>query len=1573
MRVLVENEQHTDGTFEVDTAFDALISGVILGTPPMSIEVTKITEGIDNDDNINDDNISDDNISDISIDNINIDNINIDNIGDSGTVSGNVIGGADDDEIDPALTAGDMMTLIYAEIEKKRIAGHHIDSMNSFNRVGIKQIVTKVFVIEGRMKNVRDKTPEDKEILEIQYKVEFTDIKLTPPTTMKYKSGAVQMLTPNMARIKNLTYSAQMYISAKITAVAHFKNGTSKTRTAEFKDHRIASIPCAVGTELCNTYGCSKETLKSLEEDPRNPGGYFIIKGTEWCVDNLENITNNTFHVYNNMYMNEISRGTFLSKPGDAFENSYQVILRYLNSGNITIEITTNKFDKFEIPYYLIFRALGMSRDRDIINNIVYGVDNTDPVTVTMLEILERAFEADDPIFGPIRKSTNPTEIIQFIAQKIMENANTAMAKKDDNIAKYLNSNILNIIDRYIFPHIGTEIEHRIKKLRFFGHLINKLLSVNIGITEPTDRDSYKNKRVHSAGTSMAKAFKTDFNFAAAMGIRKHLAQDFKSTPFSQVQLADSVKLAINGDDLERMLIQAITTGNKTITVRRNEVTNRVSSQMMYHKNDLNVKSTLGTINTSNTTANKQNERADEMRRVHPTYLGYIDISQSADTGEKVGMTKQMACTASVCGASSSFLLKSILRGDKEIMDLDDVPPEQISAQKLAKVFVNGEWIGCCKHAHEIASKYRNERRHGKIHSLTTIVWEPLLREIYFWTDVGRLMRPLLIVYNNITEYIDNWRNGDRSVVFKQWIRLKSEHIRGLQKHEIDMDHLLREGIIEYISPEEQENAYLAPNIGILREHKSDLTHMYTHCDIDQAIFGIVTLAAPLANHSNAVRNTMYTNHRKQSAGWFALNYPFRIDKNVTLQHYGERPIVSTFSDSLTSPNGQNTIVALACHGGQNQEDSVTTNQSSIDCGAFNASFYSYEKAELEKGEQFGNPDYARTMDIKKDAVYDYVKGEAIAEGTLAQKGHVLIVKTAKIPKPIDQYLYVDRSIVYKREEPAYVERVITTRNDEDALITKVKLRSDRPMEVGDKFCLTDSHDVLTIDGWKPINEVKVGDIVATLVGKRIKYDRVSDTQYYRCSGDSMYVVRAKDGSVILETTMEHRMYASADGVNFGLITANDICSAACMWYTGSHTGAYGHISTGSNIGSYPEYIGTDQWPVILGMFLLYGKPGISGGVLFNNVSVGHLQSLGDALDELGCSYNCTHNDIVVNDPNIYTHLCDISGLPEYVYNYCSRRSTILRDIISDCEWISKADIDKLNAHCGNAIIGVGEEYPSYWGNVYCITVPSGVFMTRRLNGPPLWTGNSSRSGNKGICSIKIPRCDMPYCEDGLVPDIIVNSHSIPTRMAVNQIIECLLGIYGVRKGQHIDATSFREHDIGAVIEALKEYGIDYGGHRRMYNGKTGDWIDTLIFIGPTTYQRLQKYVMDEHYATRTGPTSALTRQPLDGKNVGGGLRLGEMEKDVLCGHGVMRTLSDKMYKDSDGVNVPICRGCGNRAVVNEKLGIYKCKYCGDMADIVSVNSAWAANLFWHEASSMNIKMTMELEPQVYSRRDESP
>ncbi len=165
----------------------------------------------------------------------------------------------------------------------------------------------------------------------------------------------------------------------------------------------------------------------------------------------------------------------------------------------------------------------------------------------------------------------------------------------------------------------------------------------------------------------------------------------------------------------------------------------------------------------------------------------------------------------------------------------------------------------------------------------------------------------------------------------------------------------------------------------------------------------------------------------------------------------------------------------------------------------------------------------------------------------------------------------------------------------------------------------------------------------------------------------------------------------------------------------------------------------------------------------------------------------------------------------------------------------------------------------------------------------------------------------MPFTETGVVPDIIVNPHAIPSRMTVGQIIEALVAKVCEIDGYVTDGTMFNSVDIEAIGKQLKDLGYDEHGEEYMYNGRTGEKMRSKIFITPTYYQRLQKFVADAMYAVSSGPTCAITRQPLGGKSTGGGLRLGEMERDVCVADGVVNFLQEKFYDHSDGFTPYLC------------------------------------------------------------------
>jgi DNA-directed RNA polymerase subunit B len=268
-----------------------------------------------------------------------------------------------------------------------------------------------------------------------------------------------------------------------------------------------------------------------------------------------------------------------------------------------------------------------------------------------------------------------------------------------------------------------------------------------------------------------------------------------------------------------------------------------------------------------------------------------------------------------------------------------------------------------------------------------------------------------------------------------------------------------------------------------------------------------------------------------------------------------------------------------------------------------------------------------------------------------------------------------------------------------------------------------------------------------------------------------------------------------------------------------------------------------------------------------------------------------------------------------------------------------------------------------YRGPVHCITVPGGYFYVRRATtaGPAVWTGNS-------IVASMLQQSDMPFTQSGMTPDIVINTHSFPSRMTIGQLIETSISKVCARKGVIADGTAFLPVDHESIAADLHACGFRYNGRERMYNGMTGEYFDAAIFIGFTDQQRLQKFVLDDEQAVAgTGPTDATTGQPLGGKHFQGGLRLGEMEIWGLSSHGCTLNLHEKTHTDSDGRTMNVCRGCGALATFNEYQNIYSCQTCGEQADISTVESSKSAILLHEELAAANINMKLGLRPREYA------
>jgi DNA-directed RNA polymerase II subunit RPB2 len=927
-----------------------------------------------------------------------------------------------EDEEEGEITQEDTWTVISAYFEEKGLVRQQLDSFDAFIQNTMQELVDESpdLILQPEAQHKPGAGPQT----QTRYIISFGQIYLSRPT-MTEADGSTQAMLPNEARLRNLTYSAPLFVDMSKTTItaAGEDGGETHQSTEELSRVFIGKVPIMLRSNYCMLAGASDKDLTELGECPYDQGGYFVINGSEKVLIAQEKMSHNHVYVFKKMapskyaYVAEIR--SCLETGSRPTSTMYVKMMQRSGSKGQTLKATI-PYIRQDIPIIIVFRALGFVADREILELIVYDFDNNKDMMEMLRPSLEEAFVIQD----------------QSVALDYIGKRGTTVGATREKRIKYAKE----ILQKEMLPHVGISQYCETKKAYFFGYIIHRLLLAAQGKRPLDDRDHYGNKRLDLAGPLLGTLFRQLFK-KLNKDVRSYLQKCVDSGKEFNLMMAVKSKTITNG------LKYSLATGNWTST--RSVGAKSGVSQVL---NRLTFASTLSHLRRLNTPIGREGKLA-KPRQLHNTHWGMICPAETPE-GQACGLVKNLALMAYISvGSASAPILEFLEEWSTE--NLEEISPSNIPA--ATKIFVNGAWVGIHRQPDHLVQTLRSLRRCVDVSAEVSVVRDIREQELRLYTDAGRCCRPLFIVD-------------------KQRILLKKNHIRELQKLQQDdttengWSQLVSNGFVEYIDCEEEETVMIAMTIDDLKKSRSpeDLaySYTYTHCEIHPSmILGICASIIPFPDHNQSPRNTYQSAMGKQAMGVYTTNYQLRMDTLAHVLYYPQKPLITTHSMEHLHfrklPSGQNAIVAIACYSGYNQEDSLVMNQSSVDRGFFRSVFYrSYVDSEKHMGqydEEFEKPIREDTMGMRHGS-YEKIEDDGlIAPGTRVSGDDIIVGKTTPI-SPNDEdtraqrFSKKDSSISVRSSETGIIDKVMLSTNSDGYKFTKVRVRSVRTPQIGDKF-----------------------------------------------------------------------------------------------------------------------------------------------------------------------------------------------------------------------------------------------------------------------------------------------------------------------------------------------------------------------------------------------------------------------------------------------------------------------------------------------------------------------------------------
>lgn len=896
-----------------------------------------------------------------------------------------------------------------------------------------------------------------------------------------------------------------------------------------------------VQSDFCVLNGLSRELRHSMGECRNDPGGYFIINGKEKTISVQEKFGDNMLYIRKGrrettgeeelideyLYSAEIrSVSENVSKPKRTMSVKIMAPTSKYTNRNIMVFIPNVRAP---IPLFILFRALGVLSDKEIISMCVLDIDKYD----FMLDLFEPSVHDAGPIMQ------------QHLALKYI-----------GELTKFHNEKYaLEIISDYFLPHVGET--NYIEKAYYLGYMVFRLLCCSIELESPTDRDNLKYKRLEPFGSLFNELFQEYYTMQ-----QKHIFQEFdRRIYFNNTTYEHDLPSLIfaNYREIfgERIVDQGIKKAFKGGWGAQAH-TRRVG--IVQDLNRLSFNAALCHLRKINLPLDSSSKVVGP-RILHSSHWGYFDFIDTPD-GANIGLHKTFAMTAYMTRGYSREHIIKWLRQRVGMRAITDCTPVVLSS--LTKVFVNGHWAGMVDAPFECVKKMRLYRRNGLIPLHTSVAFNIRNDAVEIYTDAGRFTRPIFYkddvtgkwafsLSKTIAAKMNSgdfsWEelvtgiNAKRADVHYRTTDVAIRDLGDLypdvngEKEPTKLDRFLKhKAIVEYIDPNETEHSLVAQNWKDW-ENNADKHARYTHMEIHHSfLFGIMCNQSIFAETNPAARVSFSCSQSRQACSVYHSNFHCRMDKTAIVLNYGQTPLLKTrllqHIDKEEHPYGENVIVAIMCYTGYNVEDAILVNEGAIQRGLFNTTYYTVYSEHEERtraqtgqrqGQGTGQTDVLtvdkRFTNIEAEPSvvglkpgHDYSKLDdngLIKENTEVDDKTIIIgFTTGGVSKGLNGTsvpIRVDASKTTKKGQLGIVDKAFITEGEEGERIAKVRIREMRIPNLGDKMAsragqkgvvglvIPEKDMPFTKDGLKPdliINphalptRQTIGHLVECLIGK---------------------------------------------------------------------------------------------------------------------------------------------------------------------------------------------------------------------------------------------------------------------------------------------------------------------------------------------------------------------------------------------------------------------------------------------------------------------------------------------------------